>query len=257
MATPQQTVSNLIGRSILFIGQECDKWSPAQFAGAAARARQCGYDSICPRRQNGTIRLYGTPDRLLQEYNAVHAQGVGYIPFGYHYGPKFGPDFIVQEAAILQEMIDTIGKARRGDRQSPGQGFAVADWEAEMDNPATAIPAARKFAGYMLGKPGFLLMTTWANPVVHNWQGVINAVKPVVNGWIPQMYNTKLSHQALAGMINVMPALDFTGEFGANNPAQIIAEQKSKGARNFFFWEYQFLGSHASAARALALQAKG
>ena len=254
---PQQTISALIGKAILFIGTECDNWTPAQFAGAAVRARQNGYDTIAPRRQNGTIRLYRTPANLIAEYNAVHAQGVGYLPWGYHYGPRFGPDFILSEAAILQEMIDAIGQCRKGERLAPGQGFAMADWEQEFDNPATATPAARKFAAFMNGKPGYLLMTTWANPAAHNWQSVINALLPVVNGWVPQEYDNFLATASKLNMINIMPALDFTGEFGPDNPSQIIATAKAQGNRNFFFWEYQFLNSHASQARALALQAKG
>ncbi len=214
------------GRSVLFIANECAAWQPADFAAAARRAQQLGIDTIAPKRANGTERWYGDASRLKAESDAVRAEGVGYLPFSYCYGPAFGLGFVDAECGILAEMMTTLG-------------FACADLEVEWDNRPDA---AARFNARMSPVPGLLYLTTWADPVQQGWASVTRALAPCVNAWIPQQYSDWLAAQSQQlislGETTIQPAIDITSEFGANHPADIALQAAQRGETTIWLWEY-------------------
>ena len=218
----------IAGRVVLFIGVECARWSVMDFARAAKAARAMGVDTISPKRLDGGIPWYATPTHLREERAAVLAEGCGYLPFAYCYGPRFGSQQIAEECKLLAQMMDA------------NEGSVCADMEIEWNGRAAD---AIHFATLMRPVPGFLYVTSWADPYQQNWSGVTRALAPCVNAWVPQQYNNWLaareSQLITLGETCIQPALDLTNEFGANDPLAIARQARANGHQSIWLWEYQ------------------
>ncbi len=220
--------SAIAGKVVLFIGVECARWNVADFARAAKTARAMGVDTIAPKRLDGGIPWYATTTHLREERAATLAEGCGYLPFAYCYGPRFGAKQIVEECRLLAEMMDA------------NEGAVCADMETEWNGRAAD---AVHFATLMRPVSGFLYVTTWADPYQQNWSGVTRALAPCVNAWVPQQYTNWLAaneSQLIAlGETCVQPALDLTTEFGANDPLALARQAHARGHSTIWLWEYQ------------------
>lgn len=236
-----QRATEIAGRVILFIGVECARWTPANFARAARAARAMGVDAIAPKRLDGSVPWYATRAHLREERAAVLAEGVGYIPFAYLYGPRLGPNQITEECRLLAEMMDA------------NEGSACADLESEWNGRAEA---ATHFAELMRPITGFLYLTTWANPYQQNWTAVTHALAPCVNAWVPQQYTDWLAARESQliglGASCIQPALDLTNEFGANDPLALVRQARDRGHKSVWLWEYQPALAHQEYVRAIA-----
>lgn len=244
---PQQRFSKDLGRVILFVANEAQGMSAGDLAWVARQARVLGIDSLCVKRADGGIRWYSNASQIEAEYKAVTAQGVGYCPFTYGYGPRFGFGQIDAECAILLELTNAIAQVRGG------EGFVVSDNELEYNfQPA----AAAHFAGIMNGKPGLLGLTTWADPDYQGWDQVVRNLLPVVNGWIPQAYSNWLAAQVgediRLGELNIEPAIDLASEFGANDQVSIAQTAKARGETAIWLWEYTLMQSNRQLVQRLA-----
>lgn len=248
ISNPQERFSRDVGKTVCFVGNECEHWSLADFAAAARRLRALGFDSMAPKKSDGTIKWYSGSAQIIAEYHAVTEQGLGYIPVGYSYGPRFGIDFVNSECDVFLEMTQAIAQARGG------EGFVVADMEVEYDNRPDAC---ERFKDCMLGKPGLLAVTTWADPVQQGWDANIKALLPCVNAWIPQQYNSWLASQTWQllrdGAINVQPAIDLSQEFGSNQQDSIILQAKARGETTIWFWDYSLTGNAQLVRRLVSL----
>lgn len=230
-------INQLFGKTVLWIGNECEHWTPAQFASAAAHAHALGFNTICPKRADGTIKWYGSAATLTQECNAVRSKGVGYLPFGYCYGPRFGSNQIRGECAILQEMGDAVV-------DKAGNKFVQADMEAEWNGQ---VWAAQYFEQLMRPWQGLLSVSTWADPTLQDWDGVALALSPAVNAWTPQRYTDWLSRQPLPPEETIVqPGVDMTQEFGTNHPVSIAT-----GHPCVFVWEYNVTFQNPTLAKQL------
>lgn len=217
------------GRTVLFIGNECLGWKPADFANAARFAKSLGCDTIAPKRANGNEKWYGDAANLKQERDAVLSVGVGYLPFIYCYGPLFGGEQYAIEAATVREIC------------SINDGLCCLDMEAEWNNQAAA---AETFAKLLEGA-GTLWCSTWADPNQQEWNGVVRALAPVISVWGPQEYTPWLATQEGQlrdlGVHCIHPELDISKEFAANNDP--LAQAKtciSEGDGSIWLWEMQF-----------------
>lgn len=236
-----QQATNIVGRVVLFISGECQNWSPADFGQAARFARSLGIDTIAPKRANGSIRWYQNVTRFKQERAAVLAAGCGYLPWAYCYGPAIVsqyPTQIEDECAVLAEMM------------AANNGSVGADLETEWDGQ---VAAAQKFCRLMLPVPGFLYLTTWANPLAHNWSGVVRALAPCVNAWVPQEYDNYLVGQegqfGSSGQTCIQPALDLTSEVGSNDAVANARTAKARGHSTVWLWYYGFAQSQQQVVR--------
>ncbi len=215
------------GKVVLFIGTECRTWSLDDFAKAARNARAMGVDTISPKRLDGGIRWYGDVGRLREERAAVLAEGCGYLPFAYCYGPRFGEAQIADECALLAEMM------------AANDGCVCADMEVEWNG---RVAEAERFAALMRPVAGQLYLTSWADPQQQDWAGVTRALAPCVNAWVPQQYDNWLAAQeaqlVALGETCIQPALDLTSEFGANDPFALAQAATAHGHTTLWLWEY-------------------
>lgn len=215
------------GPIVLHIGVEAHNWGIPQLVEAAKFAKAHGVDTICPKRADGTIKWYGTPAELESERAAVLAEGVGYLPMLYAYGPHFSRVQIENECHVLAEMMSVNG----------ANHSVCVDMEEEWDgNPG----AATYFCSLMRLVPGLLYVSTWANPLMHDWP--VQALAPCVNAWVPQQYNNYLAAQEWQevrdGETVIFPTVDLTQEFGANDPVAIAAKARVDKHQSLWIWEY-------------------
>ncbi len=219
--------TEVAGKVVLFIGTQCRTWGLEDFAKAARNARAMGVDTISPKRLDGGIRWYGDVGRLREERAAVLAEGCGYLPFAYCYGPRFGDAQIADECALLAEMM------------AANDGSVCADMEAEWNGH---VADAERFAALMRPVAGLLYLTTWADPYQQDWAGVTRALAPCVDAWVPQQYDNWLAAQeaqlVALGETCIQPALDLTGEFGANDPFALAQQARARGHTTLWLWEY-------------------
>lgn len=220
--------TEVAGKVVLFIGTECRTWSIGDFARAARNARTLGVDTIAPKRLDGSIPWYGSAARLREERTAVLAEGCGYLPFAYCYGPRFGAAQIADECRLLAEMM------------AENDGAVCADMEVEWNG---RVAEAERFAALMRPVAGMLYVTSWADPRQQDWLGVTRALAPCVNAWVPQQYNNWLAAQeqqlVALGETCIQPAFDLTGEFGANDPFALAQQARARGHTTLWLWEYQ------------------
>lgn len=227
MLSPQ-ALSNKIGKKILYIGTETYSWAVTDFAKAARNARAMGFDTICPKRLDGTIKWYHTKDHLLLERNAVLSEGVGYLPFAYSYAPIFNT--IGAEVAAWQEIA------------SVNDGLVVIDLEAEW-NGQTGY--AQQLVQALHGFSGDIIATTWGDPKEQAWMNLVSLLDPVISAWSPQQYTDWLVAQEqaewTAERTKLFPSLDISGEFGgATHPIDNAKAAYTNKHPTIFLWEYLY-----------------
>lgn len=104
-------------------------------------------------------------------FDHIRAKGIDVLPYGYFYG--FNPGVEVQAA---MNYLHTFGK------------FCL-DMESEFDNNSAAM---QPFQQGLQGHVGDLYISTWANPVDHNWIQNVQMMDPLTKAWMPQVYNPYL-----------------------------------------------------------------
>jgi hypothetical protein len=230
--TSAADMQKLFGRAVLFVFPDVG-WSVKQFAGMASAAKALGFDTISPKIGEGTQAWYSL-DAVKQQRAAVLAAGCGYAPFWYSVGPKFG--IVAAEARMMQQYGDA------------NAGVIISDMETEWDGQ---VAAAEQFASIFRPWVGTLGVTTWADPIYQNWVGVMAALAPAVNVWIPQRYDNWLASQALPAEATIIqPAVDLSQEFGPNNVTSQVLRIASRGG-TAWIWDNAFARANPGLARNL------
>lgn len=209
----------MISGIALFVGVESQSWTLPQFREAARNAKALGISSLIFKVADGVYEWYGQV--LLQTIiETLKDEGLFPIPYTYCYGNKFGA--LQSEIALLKEIISSVGRV-------------IADMEVEWNSQVSwgnAVSNALKDA------PGIFGVTTWADPQLQSWQGVIQALKPCVDVWLPQVYSDYLASvykEQFAGL-TVVPVLNLDESFGPNDPLQ---HAKNAQTPAIALWEYQ------------------
>ena len=213
-----------VGNVVLWLGVETVNWSLAQFSQASAFAHGLGVDTLCVKCQDGGTVWYASQGGLAAVKQAVESHGCGFLPYAYLYGDKFGD--LSGELAGLKTLMSL-------------NGVVQADMEAEW-NGQTGWAATMNSA--MLPVPGLLSISTWADPANQNWLGVIAALRPCVNSWTPQEYDTSLvnSESQFPSGLCMAPGLNLPEAWpGPNDPVAAAKTAKSRGHETVFLWEYQ------------------
>jgi hypothetical protein len=229
-----------VGHIVAFVGVDDSYESqdrPDVAAAMADKAKAAGIDTLVFRRGNGTLPLPSEAS-LRAEKDAVHGAGVGWLPYAYCYGPKFGDNQVAGECAHLAAL-------------SAINGAVVADLEIEWDGQ---FHAAQYFERLMRPVPCKLIVTSWANPYGHNFPNA--ALAPAVDAWVPQDYDNWLVAQTWQQVRTEtvrFPALDLTQEFGANNFAANAAQL---AAPSIWLWDYAHAIQQAPAIQQIR-KAKG
>lgn len=227
-----QDVAKITGQHLLFLGTSSASWSLAQFQQAAQFAKAHGTDCLLLKTADGTNWWYGGIAGYRQIRDAIKAEGVGVIPYTYSYGNKFGA--LDTEINILLELLNEP------------DNIVIADMEQEW-NGQTAW--ASHLASRIQGK-GTFLVSTWADPNLQNWQGVIQALNPCVSSYMPQQYNDYLAscwaQFGQAGAACLQPTINMTQDFGSNNPVSIAKAAYDQGHTAISVWYYETAAANPS-----------
>jgi hypothetical protein len=227
-----QDIAQKIGQHLLFIGTSSATWSIQQFQDAARFARAHDVSSLLLKTADGGNWWYGGIAGYRQRRDAIKAEGVGVIPYTYSYGNKYGA--LDAEINILLALL------------AEPENVAIADLEIEW-NGQTAW--ASHLASRIRGK-GTFLVSTWADPNLQNWQGVIQALNPCVSSYMPQQYTNYLAscwpQFAAEGAACLQPTVNMTQDFGPNDPVSIASAAYNQGHTAISVWYYETAAANPS-----------
>lgn len=215
-------VAKITGEHILFLGTDTSGWTFSQFQQASQFAKAHGVDSLLLKVADGGNWWYGGLNGYRQIKNVIQTSGAGCIPYTYSYGDKFG--FLDGEIAMLKSLMDD-------------SGVVCADMETEWNGQ---VPWAQRLCSQMLGYPGMFLVSTWADPNLQNWQGVLAALNPCVDAYMPQQYNNYLANcwTQLPASVCLLPTLNMLQDVGPNDPVAIAKAAHDQGHTAISIWHY-------------------
>lgn len=219
-----QDVAQVVGQRSLFLGVDTINWNIAQFQQAARFAKAHGFDCVFVKTGEGTWTWYGGLAGWQNIRKAIQAEGVGAVAYFYSKGNTLGG---------LDGEIDLLIAYMRAD------GVVMMDAEVEWNND---IASAQHLCSRMLPVKGTFLVSTWGNPDDQAWAGVIQALNPCVNSYLPQQYTNYLAscwqQYGAAGAACIMPTVMMTGDFGANDPVAITRAARQQGHAAMSVWYY-------------------
>lgn len=220
-----QDVSKVTGPHLLFLGTSTASWTMTQFQDAARFASSHDIQSLLLKTADGGNWWYNGIAGYRQRRDTIKAEGVSVIPYIYSYGNKFGA--LDAEINILLALL------------AEPENVAIADLETEWNGQ---IAWASHLASRIQGQ-GTFLVSTWADPNLQNWQGVIQALNPCVSAYMPQQYNNYLAsfwpQFASAGAACLQPTVNMTQEFGPNDPVSIASAAYNQGHTAISVWYYE------------------
>lgn len=225
-----QDIAKVIGQHLLFLGVDTAGWNLAQFSQAARFAKTHGVNSLLLKSADGTNVWYGGMNGYRQRRDAIKAEGVGVIPYTYSYGNKFGA--INTEISILKSFMQE-------------DGVVCMDAEAEWNGK---VSWAQTLCASMLNYPGIFLVSTWADPSLQNWQGVLQALNPCVDAYMPQQYSNYLApfwtQFAASGSACIQPTVDMSQEAGPNDPVALARAAHTQGHTALSVWHHGLAASN-------------
>lgn len=216
-----QDVAKVTGQRLLFLGVDTAGWALSQFQQAAQFARAHGIDNLLLKTADGANWWYGGLNGYRQIKAVIQTAGIGVVPYTYSYGNKFG---------ALDSEIDILIALMQD------SGVVCADMETEWNGQ---VGWAGHLASRMQGQSGVFLVSTWADPNLQNWQGVLQALNPCVDAYMPQQYNNFLaSCWQQFGSVCLQPTLEMTQDVGANDQVKIAQASYNQGCTAISIWHY-------------------
>ena len=213
------------GQHLLFFGIDTYSWSTDQFKQAAQFAKAHGIDALLIKVADGVNTWYGGINGWHNIRQTILAAGVGAIPYSYSYGNKFGS---------LDTEIDIMTAYMQD------SGIMCANMEAEWNGQ---VAWAQHLCSRMQNVPGTFLVSTWANLSSQNWEGVIRALAPCAEAFMPQQYNNYLAtfwgEFSANGASFLQPTVHLTQEFGANDPVAIARNAYNQRHTAISVWYYE------------------
>lgn len=215
-----------LGIAPLFIGIESANWNLTQFRQATTLAKSIGITSVLVKIADGANIWYGNLGGWQKVLATIKLAGLPAIPYSYSYGNTYG--------ALSPEINILIAAMRQN-------GVVIADMELEYNGQITW---AQQVCNALKPVPGAFGVTTWADPQLQNWNGVLATLKPCVNFWLPQVYTSFLSSFYHAQFdqygLPYYPVLDLSSR---DNNLSIAATANSP---IIAFWEYQQLSTNST-----------
>jgi hypothetical protein len=223
-------IAKLTGQHLLFLGVQTANWSLPQFTQAAQFAKAHGVDTLLLKSADGGNSWYGGMSGYRQRRDTIRAEGVGCIPYTYSYGNTYG--VLNTEIAILKSFMDE-------------DGVVCMDAEAEWNGE---VSWAQHLCSSMLGYPGIFLVSTWADPSLQNWLGVLKAMSPCVDAYMPQVYSNYLApfwvQFGASGATCIHPTVDMSQEAGPNDPVAIARAAYTQGHTALSVWHHDLAVSN-------------
>lgn len=162
-------------RAGMFFGVETFTWTTSQFLDAAASLKAYGVDALIIKvAEVGSVAgniWYGGFDQAVALLHTIQATGMGVLPYQYSYGDTYGN--LDLEVSIANQFLQA------------GFDYCL-DMESEFNGQV--VWAQRVAAG--LSAPVYV--STWADPVLQNWSGVLQALAPMTTFFLPQVYTAYL-----------------------------------------------------------------
>jgi hypothetical protein len=215
------TALDHLGYASMFLG-ETQQWSLADFTHAAHTLRLYGFTSALVKVANGSTRWYGEiVGGWRSVLRSVKEAGIAAIPYLYSYGRRKYHMYskvvisLESECEMLAELLGVCG-------------IAVANMHAEYNNkPQWGQDVCR----IMREVPGLLGVTTWGFPSWQKWDGVLRALNPRVDFYLPQVYSGFIS-TIYKRDFNLYrrpyyPVLNLSTDMGPNNIVAIAQESTS------------------------------
>lgn len=224
----------MLGPVPLFLGVYTQNWSLAQFQQAAQDAKLLGCTSLLIKVADGLNYWYsgiGGWQAVLSSLNVI----LPAVPYAYCYGNAAGSS-VSGESAMLAKIMQTAG-------------IVIADMETEFNGQ---VSWAQQICSALKPVNGLFGVTSWADPVQQNWPGVLQALAPCVNFWMPQAYDDFLASlyqgQYSAYGVPVYPVLKLGSDVGPNNLLQNAQDAKSP---IIALWEYQAIAAYAAMIKSI------
>jgi len=222
-----QDIAEMTGKHLLFLGIGTQAWSLPQFVEAAKFAHLHHVDSLLVKFADGGNVWYGGIDGFRRIRDAIKLQGVGVIPYMYSYGNTFSA--LESELNLLAEYLQDNGVVCANmEREWEGK----VDWASHMSERLKTVP-------------GVFLVSTFGAPDLHDWGGVIHALSPRVDAYMPQQYTNYLAscwqQFAQSGAQCLQPTIDLSQEFTEpNDPIANTKAAYSQGHTALSVWHYDF-----------------
>lgn len=197
----------------LFVGTESFNWTNTDFLNLASFCRNYGIDQVILKvyeiTQGEWYQQLGGPKAIVQ---LLQNQGLLVLPYGYFYGnnPR-------TEGTEIRGLLDQFER------------FCI-DIEGEFDGQPQKMKALLDVVGAFSGQ---LYVSTWANPITHNYIDVLALLEPLVTAWMPQAYDDTLVKEMYAQWPGSAKPIEPT--FHIVNTPYVDA----KSFNNFSLWEYQ------------------
>jgi hypothetical protein len=222
--TPQELIA-ITGQRQLFLGIGTYSWTLDQFKQAAQFARARGVDCLLIKTHEGALPAwYDGIGGWNAVRSAIQSEGVGAIPYIFSYGNKFG--------ALDNEIDILLSHMQDGDIVCLNAEEA---WNGQ-------VAWAQHLCSRIQGQAGTFMVSTWADPSLQNWQGVIAALAPCTTVWMPQQYNNYLAtcwtEFGINGVDWLQPTVNLTQDFGANDPVAIAKAAHDQGHTAISVWYY-------------------
>jgi len=218
----REDLIKITGQHLLFLGIPAYSWSIAQFQEAAKFARAHDVQTLFVKTHDGTLPWYQDIGGWHAVRQTILNEGVGAIPYTYSYGNKLGA-LDAEIDILIAHMQDS--------------GIVCMDAEEEWNGQPSW---AQHLCSRVQGQSGVFLVSTWADPSLQNWLGVIRALAPCVDVWMPQQYSNFLAtcwtEFGINGVDWLQPTINLTQDFGPNNPVQIATDAAGQGHTAISVW---------------------
>ena len=227
--SPCEDIVNTTGKVALFVGIESQNWHTNDFLAAAHFAKQHGISTLIIKVADGGHYWYGGIGNFDKTISTpLKALGIKVIPYSYMYGNKF--QSLVQEVGIAVAYLSKY-KVMMADIEVEWNGQT--EWAKDLVPVISAIP-------------GTFYVSTFANPADQNQVKLMQQLHSCTNAFFPQIYSDHLANiwqgqwQMVGGNICLVPTIDLSGEFGANNVVETVKKIRQTGYPALAIWEYQF-----------------
>lgn len=198
----------------LFLGVETYNWQQADFDKAIQFCLDNKVDQLVLKvyevTQGWWYRNYG-PNGAGDLISYIQSKGLDVLPYGFFY------DGSHVELTAMKQGLAWYGK------------FCL-NMESSFDNKPDN---ARAVSDGLKGHSGTLYVSTWANPVTHGWTANIDILDPIVDVWMPEVYDDNLVKEMYSQFNKVTGKIWPT--FHVSQTNALLASPFP----DFTLWEYQ------------------
>lgn len=153
----------------LFVGNASEHVDQAQLVTICTKARALSYDHVALKVLEGSI-VWHDIATCKQFTQVAKEYEISLICWGYSYGDSLGAG--AEEIALYTEYLHELG-------------VFMLDCEDQYEGHPEYAAALNEA---LLPIPGYLYVTTFADPHETEWANVRTALRPCVNMWVPQVY---------------------------------------------------------------------